>query len=212
VYEAYQLQSIDELHDLIKDPHLEGLNVTIPYKKAVIPFLHELSEVVQKIQACNVIKIKEEKLAGYNTDVIGFENSLAPLLQSHHKKALVFGTGGSSAAVEYVLQKLGIEYLFVSRTGTDKPGIIAYDQVDKALLESNNLLINTTPLGMFPDINNSPRIPYKYLSGKHLLYDLVYNPDKTMFLKKGEEQGATIKNGAEMLIIQAEESWRIWNE
>jgi shikimate dehydrogenase len=210
-YESYPIPTIENINAILEDPDLEGLNVTIPYKKAVIRFLHEQDDVVKQIQACNCINIKKGVLKGYNTDVIGFEKSLIPLLKPHHKKALILGTGGSSAAVEYVLQKLNIEYLFVSRTSDKTSNAITYSEVDQNVLETYNIIINTTPLGMFPEVDNSPDIPYQFLTEKNLLYDLVYNPAKTLFLKKGEEQGATIKNGAEMLIIQAEESWRIWN-
>lgn len=211
LHQAYPIKSINELKDILKDPELEGLNVTIPYKKAVIPYLHKLDEVVQVIQACNCIKIQEGNLTGYNTDVTGFEQSLLPLLDDHHVKALILGTGGASAAVEYVLQKLKIDYLFVSRTSGRNKNIISYEVVDNDLLETHHLIINTTPLGMFPDMDGFPDIPYTSLSEKHLLYDLIYNPGKTTFLQKGEHYGARIKNGAEMLIIQAEESWKIWN-
>jgi shikimate dehydrogenase len=212
VHEVYPIKTIDELTPLIKDPELIGLNVTIPYKKAVIPFLDEVDEVVQKIQACNCIKIIKGKLKGYNTDVIGFERSLVPHLKRHHKKALILGTGGSSVAVEFVLQKLGIEYLFVSRSESSMSNTITYENIDSSLMHSYHLIINSTPVGMFPNVEDYPSIPYQILTLQHLLYDLIYNPDKTSFLRKGEEHGTSIKNGAEMLIIQAEESWRIWNE
>lgn len=210
VHEAYSLKSINELDHILKDPQLVGLNVTIPYKKAVVHYLHHLDDVVQKIKACNCIRIFNGELSGYNTDVAGFEQSLVPLLQGHHKRALVLGTGGASAAVEYVLQKLGIEFLFVSRTLGVTPNIITYEELNSRLLQSHPLIINTTPLGMFPDVSQYPDIPYHLLTDQHLLYDVIYNPEKTSFLKKGAENGAVIKNGEEMLIIQAEESWRIW--
>ena len=212
VYNLYPLNSIEELHLLLGEPQLEGLNVTIPYKKAVIPFLHELDEVVEKVQACNCINIKNEKLRGYNTDVIGFEKSLLPLLKTHHTRALILGTGGAAAAVEYVVAKLGIEYLYVSRTSNRHINTINYSEVDASVLSAHSVIVNTTPLGMFPGVDESPAIPYQFLGEKHLLYDLIYNPEKTTFLKRGEEQGTSIKNGFEMLVIQAEESWKIWNE
>jgi shikimate dehydrogenase len=210
-YESYPIPAIEDVNSILKDPELEGLNVTIPYKKAVVAFLHEQDEVVKKINACNCISKKKGFLKGYNTDVIGFEKSLTPLLKPHHKKALILGTGGSSAAVEYVLQKLCIDYLFVSRSSIATSNTITYDEVDQNVLETHNIIINTSPLGMYPEVDNSPDIPYQYLSKKNLLYDLIYNPAKTLFLTKGEQQGAAVKNGAEMLVIQAEESWRIWN-
>jgi shikimate dehydrogenase len=211
VYENFPLASIDEFAALIQQhPDLNGLNVTIPYKEKVIPFLTAQSEVVQTIGACNCIKIENGRLTGHNTDVVGFEQSLLPLLQPHHKKALVLGTGGAAKAVHYVLNKLGIAFLEVSRTpATERQ--IAYQQLDEAVIHEHEVIINTSPLGMYPHINECPPLPYQALTPKHYLFDLVYNPAKTLFLQKGEEQGAAIKNGHDMLIIQAEESWRIWN-
>jgi shikimate dehydrogenase len=209
---VYSIRSIDEFEKVISDPELVGLNVTIPYKKSVIPYLHELNDVVQKIQACNCIKIRDGKLKGYNTDVIGFEKSLLPLLQTHHNKALILGTGGSASAVEYVLEKLGIDFKFVSRTKDKDSGFISYEDLDANILQSHHLIINCTPLGMYPKVDDFPNIPYHYLTNKHLLYDLIYNPEKTTFLTKGLEHRAAVKNGFEMLILQAEESWKIWNE
>jgi shikimate dehydrogenase len=212
VYEAYPLASIDELKQLL-DCHKDlcGLNVTIPYKKKVIRFLDAGSEEVKQMVACNTIKIKDGKLIGYNTDVTGFELSLLPLLKPHHTHALVLGTGGAAAAIEFVLNKLGIQFLFVSREKKEANSII-YTQLNKQILDKYTLIINTTPLGMYPKVDEFPAIPYNYLSDKHYLFDLVYNPAETQFLKKGKEHGAVIKNGADMLIIQANESWRIWNE
>ena len=151
-------------------------------------------------------------MKGYNTDVIGFEKSLTPLLQPHHKKALILGTGGAASAVEYVLQKLGIEFIFVSRSNDKGLHFISYEDLDANILQSHHLIINCTPLGMYPLVDGFPNIPYQHLTNKHLLYDLIYNPEETAFLRKGVEHGATIKNGFEMLIIQAEESWKIWTE
>jgi shikimate dehydrogenase len=212
VYEAYPLASIDELKQLL-DCHKDlcGLNVTIPYKKKVIRFLDAGSEEVKQMVACNTIKIKDGKLIGYNTDVTGFELSLLPLLKPHHTHALVLGTGGAAAAIEFVLNKLDIQFLFVSREKKEANSII-YTQLNKQILDKYTLIINTTPLGMYPKVDEFPAIPYNYLSDKHYLFDLVYNPAETQFLKKGKEHGAVIKNGADMLIIQANESWRIWNE
>jgi shikimate dehydrogenase len=212
VYEAYPLQSIDELTQLLNTHEdLCGLNVTIPYKKKVIRYLDEGSDAVKQMVACNTIKLKNGKLFGYNTDVIGFELSLLPLLKPHHTHALILGTGGAAAAIQFVLNKLGIQFLFVSREkkGNDS---ITYSQVDKHILDKYTLIINTTPLGMYPKVDEYPAIPYRYLSDKHYLFDLVYNPEETVFLKKGKAQQAVVKNGSDMLIIQADESWRIWNE
>jgi shikimate dehydrogenase len=212
VYEAYPLASIDELKQLLSShKDLCGLNVTIPYKKKVIRFLDEGSEEVKQMVACNTIKIKDGKLIGYNTDVTGFELSLLPLLQPHHTHALILGTGGAAAAIEFVLNKLGIQFLFVSREKKEANSL-TYNEVNKQVLDKYTLIVNTTPLGMYPKVNEFPAIPYNYLSDKHYLFDLVYNPSETQFLKKGKERGATVKNGSDMLIIQANESWRIWNE
>ncbi|MBI1781361.1 MAG: shikimate dehydrogenase [Sphingobacteriales bacterium] len=211
VYENFPLENIELLTTLLKNPELKGLNVTIPYKEQVISFLNEQNDVVKATGACNCIKIDNGRLKGFNTDVVGFENSLKKFLQPYHNKALIFGTGGAAKAVEYVLQKLHIDYLFVSRKkGTDKT--ISYHELKVEILQQRLLLINTTPLGMYPKVNDCPDIAYDYLTPQHHLYDLVYNPAKTLFLQKGEAKGATVQNGYEMLILQAEESWRIWNE
>jgi len=211
VYDNFPLASIDEFAALIQQQTgLHGLNVTIPYKEKVIPFLHAQSDVVKTIGACNCIRIENGELTGHNTDVVGFEESLRPLLQPHHKKALVLGTGGAAKAVHYVLNKLGIEFYEVSRTpGTARQ--LSYQQVTEAVIKEHEVIINTSPLGMYPKVDECPPLPYQALTTKHYLFDLVYNPAKTLFLQKGEEQGAAIKNGHDMLIIQAEESWRIWN-
>ncbi|RTL59174.1 MAG: shikimate dehydrogenase [Sphingobacteriales bacterium] len=211
VYENFPLENIEQLKEVLANPGLQGLNVTIPYKEQVIPFLNEQNDVVKATGACNCIKIEKGKRKGFNTDVVGFEKSLKQFLQPHHNKALIFGTGGAAKAVEYVLQKLGIDYLFVSRKkGTAKT--ISYHELKVEILQQHLLLINTTPLGMYPKVDECPDIAYDYLTPRHHLYDLVYNPEKTLFLQKGEAKGATIQNGYEMLLLQAEESWRIWNE
>src|SRR5215210_3197227 len=212
-YEAFPIKSIEELTSLLSDnPEIEGLNVTIPYKKIVVPYLENYLEVVEATGACNCIKIRNGKLTGYNTDVIGFERSLLPNLTDAHNKALILGTGGAASAVEFVLKKSGIEFLFVSRKSQAGKSILAYDQISKEILNEHKLIINTTPLGMYPDVEERPEISYDYLTKNHYLYDLVYNPQQTLFLKKGAAKGAITKNGADMLIIQAEESWKIWNE
>lgn len=209
-YELYPIASIAELKSLLDtEKGLHGLNVTIPYKEAVLPFIDHVSTAAQQIGACNCISIKEGKLTGYNTDVIGFEQTLLPLLQPNHKKALVLGTGGAAKAVAWVLQKLKIEYSYVSRHA--KKGQLSYEQIDAAILKDFGIIINTTPLGMQPNINQKPSLPYINLTEQHLCYDLIYNPEKTAFLQEAEKQGAVIKNGLDMLLIQAEESWRIWN-
>jgi len=211
VYESFELQSIHQLPALISGHlDLKGLNVTIPYKEEVIGFLDEKSEVVAAIGACNCIKIVDGKLHGFNTDVIGFKNSLGPKLKPHHKKALILGSGGAAKAVQYALKELGIDYLVVSRR--KQLNGLGYEDVDDEILSVYTLIINTTPLGMFPNVNDEPPIPYEYLTPQHFLFDLIYNPAKTKFLQYGEEHGAQIANGHEMLILQAEESWRIWNK
>jgi len=211
VYENFELEEIAAFAHLIKNTtNLKGLNVTIPYKTKVIPFLDELDEAAKAIGAVNTIKPIDGKLFGYNTDVVGFKNSIKPLLQKHHTKALILGTGGAAKAVKYVFGKMGIGYQSVSRS--KKEAVITYSNINEAILKEHYIIINTTPLGTFPAVENCPALPYKHLNHKHLLYDLVYNPTKTTFLKKGKEKGATIKNGLEMLELQAEASWNIWND
>lgn len=212
-YEAFPIQTIDEFPTLLKNhANLEGINVTIPYKKAVIQFLNEASEAVKKINACNCIKIRSGKLTGYNTDVTGFCKSMSGKLTGQHTHALILGTGGSAAAVEYVLEKAGIKYLFVSRQNREDRKSITYAALTRQMMRTYKLIINTTPLGMYPRVDACPDIPYQLLTPSHYLFDLVYNPAETLFLKKGAEKGAITKNGADMLTIQAEESWKIWNE
>jgi len=209
-YELFPIENIDILPDLLRsEPLLRGLNVTIPYKQQVMPFLDELSPVVKEINACNCIKIENGKLIGYNTDVIGFEISLKKKLKLHHKKALILGTGGAAKAVEFVLRKNGIDYLQVSRNKSDDA--ISYTELDNEILSSHHLIINTTPLGMFPEIDKAPPISYTVIGASHYLFDLVYNPSETLFLKHGRQLGADTENGADMLIDQAEASWDIWN-
>ncbi len=210
-YSNFSLSDISELHAVLADPSLCGLNVTIPYKEKVMPFLTSLHPVAAEIGACNCIKIEGSVLTGYNTDVVGFEQSLIPKLSPHHRRALVLGTGGASKAVLYVLRKLGIEYKVVTRSL--RPGFedLRYEQVDAALLASYTLIINTTPLGMYPKVEEAPPLPYAALTSEHYLFDLIYNPARTLFLLRGEERGAVVENGYDMLIGQAEESWRIWN-
>lgn len=210
-YENFELPKIDLLPKVVaENPDLRGLNVTIPYKEAVIRYLNELSDDAREIGAVNTIKISSGKLKGFNTDYIGFMRSLIPLLKPTHKKALILGTGGSSLAVKYALEKLGIEYLLVSRNPFEE-NEISYDSITEHILQEYTLLVNTTPVGMFPDVLNAPEIPYQFLNDQHLLFDLIYNPEETLFLKNGREQGAVTKNGNEMLVLQAEEAWKIWN-
>ena len=217
-YANFPIPSIESFAALWKEnPNLEGLNVTIPYKKEVIPFLQHSSAVVQEIHACNCIRKFNNELYGYNTDVIGFEKSLLPFLKPHHSHALILGTGGASAAVQWVLQKLNIQFQIVSRRGntleenSEMKASLSYDQLSASVIESHTLIINTSPLGMYPNTNEAPNIAYDAITAQHHLYDLVYNPTETLFMKNGLAKGATVQNGLDMLHIQAEESWAIWN-
>ena len=209
-YELFPIENIMLLPDLLRsEPLLCGLNVTIPYKQQVMPFLDEVSAVVKEINACNCIKIENGKLIGYNTDVIGFEISLKKKLKPHHKKALILGTGGAAKAVEFVLRKNGIEYIQVSRNTSE--AAISYSELDNETISEHHLIVNTTPLGMFPEIDKAPPISFTKIGASHYLFDLVYNPSETLFLKQGRLLGADTENGADMLIDQAEASWDIWN-
>jgi shikimate dehydrogenase len=217
-YENYPIASIHAFNALWdQNENLLGLNVTIPYKKEVIPYLQHPSSVVKSINACNCIRKFNGELYGYNTDVIGFEKSLLPFLKPHHTHALILGTGGAAAAVEWVMQHLNIEYKFVSRKAlhdSEKAGqsnLIGYEHLTDSIIQQHTLIINTSPLGMYPNVDVAPDIPYAAITAEHHLFDLIYNPSATLFLTKGLEKGATIQNGLEMLHIQAEESWKIWN-
>ena len=216
-FKNFSIENINNFPDLIKNnPSIRGLSVTIPHKQNVIKFLDSIDESAKEIGAVNCIKRwKTEdgswKTKGYNTDIFGFENSIKLLLQQHHHKALILGTGGASKAVAFVLKKLKIEFIFVSRN-QNQVSSIRYQDLNEEIISSHHLIINTTPLGMFPNINECPDIPYEFISSKHFLYDLTYNPEESLFLKKGKEQGAQIKNGLEMLHQQAEKAWEIWNK
>lgn len=216
-YANFPIASINEFQDLwLNDIDLQGLNVTIPYKKQVIPFLHHTSTVVKKINACNCIRKFNKELYGYNTDVIGFEKSLLPFLKPHHTHALILGTGGAAVAVEWVLQKLSIQYLFVTREPNlskkiDQQLMINYNSLTSDLLNQYTLIINTSPIGMYPNLEQAPAIPYEAVTSKHHFFDLIYNPNLTLFLQKGLAMGASHQNGLQMLHYQAEESWKIWN-
>lgn len=211
-YENFDVQDIAEFGEIIKNnSDLKGVNVTIPYKEAVLPFLSKLSKKAALIGAVNTIKVtKKGKLKGYNTDYYGFKKALKPLLQKHHKNALILGTGGASKAVAFALYELGIEYTFVSREA--KEIAIPYDQIDASTFDNYHIIINTSPVGTSPDIEASPAIPYEYFTERHIAFDLIYNPAETQFLKKAKKQGAQIKNGYEMLVYQAEKAWKIWNK
>ena len=215
-YDNYPIPSIDAFKELWEqDSALNGLNVTIPYKKEVIPFLRHPSSVVTEINACNCIRKFNGTLYGYNTDVIGFQKSLQPFLKPHHTGALILGTGGAAAAVEWVMRNLNIPYKLVSRskstTQDSNVSLLSYSELSPEIIAAHTLIINTSPLGMYPNVNDAPDIPYEAITSNHHLFDLIYNPSETLFLQKGAAQGATIQNGLEMLHIQAEESWHIWN-
>ena len=204
-YKNFELRDISEFTKLIQKNKMSGINVTIPYKKEIIPFLDELSKEAKLIGAVNTIQIKKNKLIGYNTDYIGFKNSISPLLYNKDK-AMILGNGGAANAVKYALKQLEIDYIIISRQGKYR-----YADISKSMITKYNVIINTTPLGSFPKFDNFPKIPYQYLKKSNFLYDLIYNPIKTKFLASGVEKKCRIKNGLEMLEIQAEESWKIWN-
>jgi shikimate dehydrogenase len=225
-YELFPLENISDVQELITaNPDLVGINVTIPHKIGIMYYLDKVTPEAKAIDAVNCIKIINQKpvesfftgeftsmkvrLEGYNTDAYGFEMSLKPLLKKHHNKALILGSGGASRAVAFVLSKLHIDYKIVSRKASRKQ--IKYAQIDKSMMNEYTLIVNTTPLGMSPDVKSCPDIPYEYITEKHLLYDLIYNPDETEFMKRGNEKGATTKNGEEMLHLQADKAWEIWN-
>lgn len=217
-YINFEIDEIGKITEIVRsNPNLKGLNVTIPYKEQVFDFLDDVSDEAQKIGAVNVIKVEQvdgeqnrRKLIGYNTDYIGFKNSISPLINPEvHKKALILGTGGASKAVTHALSDLGIDWKYVSRTSAEDR--LTYNDLNQAVLEEYTVIVNASPIGTFPDINQAPAIPYQYITAAHLLYDLVYNPAETKFLNKGKIRGAATKNGAEMLELQALAAWEIWN-
>lgn len=214
VYENFEIPQIDDVKEIIdSNPDLKGFNVTIPYKQQVLKYIKELSPEAKAIGAVNVIRIEHKGnktvLKGFNSDVIGFTKSIEPILNTYHKKALILGTGGAAKAVQYGLQSLGIETLFVSRT--KKKNAITYEEVTADIVREYNVIVNCTPVGMYPHIDECPKLPYEAMDSHTLLYDLLYNPDETKFLRLGAERGATVKNGLEMLLLQAFVSWEIWN-
>ena len=198
---------------LDSNPELCGLNVTIPYKQKVIPYLDEVSTEARAIGAVNVIRVSHKgrnvHLKGFNSDVIGFTQSIEPMIQPYHKKALILGTGGASKAIDYGLRSLGLETVFVSRF--ERPGTIQYEKLTPDDIREYNVIVNCTPLGMYPKVETCPNLPYEAMDSHTLLYDLIYNPDDTLFMKRGREHGATVKNGLEMLLLQAFASWEFWN-
>ena len=211
-YENFDLQAISQFPKIIREnPNLRGLNVTIPYKEKIIPYLDKLDENASKIGAVNCIKFtKKGKLKGYNTDYYGFKKSLEPLLQPHHQKALILGTGGASKAVAFALEELGILYTFVSRS--KKENALDYKYINATTFDNYQIIINCTPLGTHPNIEEFPPIPYEFFTGEHIAFDLIYNPEETEFLKRAKANNAITKNGYEMLVLQAERGWKIWNK
>ena len=213
-YINFDIPSIDDLPEVLdSNPELKGLNVTIPYKEKVISFLDSVSPEARAIGAVNVIRVTHKgnniKLKGFNSDVIGFTKSIEPMLERCHRKALILGTGGASKAGKYGLDALGLESVFVSRY--ERPGTIQYETITPEVVKEYNVIVNCTPLGMFPRTNECPKLPYEALDEHNILYDLLYNPDETLFMYKGRRQGATVKNGLEMLLLQAFASWEFWN-
>lgn len=209
-YTNFDIRKIEDFPSLLHErSDIRGFNVTIPYKEAIIPYLSGLSNKAEQIGAVNVIKVGKNDLTGYNTDYHGFQASLQPLLREEHRKALILGTGGASKAVAFSFKELGIQYTFVSRNPTE--GQLSYKDLDKDILAEYLVIVNCTPLGTFPNIGNKPDIPYQHITQKHLLYDLIYNPAETSFLKEGKQRGATTSNGLKMLQLQAEKAWEIWN-
>ena len=210
-YLNFEIPDAAMLRDVLRDnPELRGLNVTLPHQQAVIPLLDEMSDEAREIGAVNVIRIRDGRLRGYNSDIIGFSESIKPLLKPHHTKALVLGTGGASKAICVGLTRLGLEWTYVSRT--PREGMITYDALTPEVMAEYTVIVNCSPVGMYPKVDAAPTIPYELLTPKHLLFDLVYNPEDTLFMQKGRAQGAIVKNGLEMLHLQAIASWRFWNE
>ncbi|TMU57142.1 shikimate dehydrogenase family protein [Flagellimonas algicola] len=208
-YENFDIPQISDFETLVTQKSLRGMNVTIPYKEQVIPFLSKLDDTASAIGAVNVIKFGPQGLTGFNTDFYGFQKSLEPFLQAHHTKALILGTGGASKAIRFVLNELGFAHQFVSRS--KKENQFTYEELNREIMEDHTVIINCTPLGTYPNLSEKPDIPYSLISEKHLLFDLIYNPSKTAFLASGEAQGAAICNGQQMLEFQAEKAWEIWN-
>ncbi len=214
-YGNFEIPKIEDFPEILKNnPDVIGFNVTIPYKEQIIPYLDELDEEAQEIGAVNTIKVLRTesgiKLKGYNTDIYGFRETLKPLLKMHHYKALILGTGGAAKAVEYVLRKIGLSVLYISRNPKSESER-SYEDLNQFAVQDFPVIVNSTPIGMHPQIDNCPSIPYEHLNSNNLLYDLIYNPDQTLFMKKGAEQGAITQNGLGMLKLQAEKAWEIWN-
>ncbi|HOZ87852.1 MAG TPA: shikimate dehydrogenase [Bacteroidia bacterium] len=212
-YHNFELQHIGELPGLIaKNPALKGLNITNPYKEQVVALLHDVSEEAREIGAVNCIKITRGRLSGYNTDAYGFAQSIKPFLDTNHQRALILGTGGAAKAVAYALKKVGVEVYFASSSAKKTEQTLMYPEINENVMNAFKLIVNTTPLGLFPNENECPPLPYHFFTKDHLAYDLIYNPEKTVFLKQAHANGAVIMNGLSMLKLQAEKSWEIWNQ
>lgn len=210
-YVNFDVPQIEDIQTIVNNTEdLVGFNITIPYKEAIFPYLSEVDPKAKAIGAINVVKVLENGLKGYNTDVIGFERSIAPHLKKQHQKALILGTGGASKAVEFALKSLGLHCQLVSRVASENKW--SYDQLDKQIMEQYTVIINCTPLGTFPNVEQKPDIPYQYITKEHLVYDLIYNPETTSFMKHAQANGATALNGHLMLKLQAEAAWEIWND
>jgi shikimate dehydrogenase len=209
-YDNFELETISQIKQVFTESNLAGLNVTIPYKEAVIPFLDELDESAKSVGAVNCIQIIDGKHIGHNTDVFGFRQMIKPFLESHHERALILGKGGAAKAVAHVLNELGLTVFFVTRNPKEENDF-SYNDINEAMMHSCGIIVNTTPVGMFPDVENVPAIPYEFLSDKNLAVDLIYNPKETLFMKKAKSFGANAINGETMLHQQAEKSWEIWN-
>ncbi|KGO90106.1 shikimate dehydrogenase family protein [Flavobacterium suncheonense] len=210
-YKNFDVETVEDFKKIVaKTKNLKGMNVTIPYKEAVIPYLDKLSKNAEKIGAVNTISVsKKGKLKGYNTDFYGFKKSLKPLLQQHHRKALILGTGGASKAVAFALRKLKMEYDFVSRNPSEYQ--YSYDELNQEIFSEYQIIINTTPVGTYPNTEDCPPLDYSLFTDKHIAYDLIYNPEETKFLRLAKERRAITKNGYDMLVFQAEKAWEIWN-
>lgn len=212
-YNLYPLESINCLIQLLDNEQLLGFNVTIPYKEQIIPFLDYISPEAEDVGAVNVVKVVNDvhgrHLHGYNSDIYGFRQTIEPMISQHHNSALILGTGGASKAVSAVMRKLGVKYTFVSRDG--KNGAMRYSDLTKNVIEQNLIIVNASPVGMFPNVDNCPNIPYEFITDQHVVYDLIYNPETTKFLQLASRQGAKISNGLKMLYLQAEKAWEIWN-
>jgi shikimate dehydrogenase len=210
-YKNFELETIEQFSNVLKTQNFKGLNVTNPYKESIIPFLDELSIGAKEIGAVNCINIVNGKTIGYNTDAYGFGQSIKPFLDTTHGRALILGTGGASKAVAYALKKIGVEVFFATSSNKKNTNTFFYDEINEGMMSAFKLIINTTPLGLYPNINEAPALPYHLFTDKHLAYDLIYNPEQTLFLKQAKEKGAVTINGLSMLHLQAQKSWEIWN-